>query len=679
MVGEASVKEKNLKLLIGDKVCKIGVCGMGGVGKTTIMKHIHNQLLKERNKFDKVIWATVSEEYAVVKLQQDIATALGEDLLKHNDITMRAAVLQEMLKGKKRYVLILDDVWKEISLEEVGIPEPAVMDGCKLVLTTRSMEVVRSMGCEEIKVEPLSEMEALDLFLSKVGSEPLDIPTLQSTLKQIVEQCGGLPLAIVTLTSSMKGERDAHIWENALNELKARIGSVEDMVDKVLEGLKFSYDRLRNPKIKDCFLCCDLYPEDIVFDKEELIEYWIDEGFIDELESRKAMYNKGHANLKRLEENCLLESADHGKSVKMHDLVRDMALYITSQSPRYLVKAGMQLRELPTEHEWTEDLQKVSLMLNNISKFRLDMTLPKFTALSTLLLQVNSSLEEIDDSVFTLMIELQVLNLSGCESLINLPNSISGLVKLTALLLYGCRNLQHVPSLAKLGALKKLDLGGTGITAIPDGLDMLVHLRYLDLYAYGIKEMPAGILPKLFRLQYLRLDNAVAEAEEVSRLSKLECLGIHFRNLQEYHIYFSLKQQRCLNYYSFNSARLERSSLVGRWEKAVRIVGLTNFGDSIKIPTDIQKLFIDCCDDLRTVSDISSLKDATDWRIFWLYLCKQIECFYYLSSYTTELHTLELEHLFLYELDNLIAILGEEIDGAKSTLPTPMTPGIFSS
>ncbi|KAJ0102321.1 hypothetical protein Patl1_04576 [Pistacia atlantica] len=338
MVGEASVKEKNLKLLIGDKVCKIGVCGMGGVGKTTIMKHIHNQLLKERNKFGKVIWATVSKEYAVVKLQQDIATALGEDLLKHNDITMRAAVLQEMLKGKKRYVLILDDVWKEISLEEVGIPEPAVMDGCKLVLTTRSMEVVRSMGCEEIKVEPLSEMEALDLFLSKVGSELLDIPTLQSTLKQIVEQCGGLSLAIVTLTSSMKGERDAHIWENALNELKAGIGSVEDMVDKVLERLKYSYDRLRNPKIKDCFLCCALYPEDIVFDKEELIEYWIDEGFIDELESRKAMYNKGHANLKRLEENCLLESADHGKSVKMHDLVRDMALYITSQSPRYLVK-----------------------------------------------------------------------------------------------------------------------------------------------------------------------------------------------------------------------------------------------------------------------------------------------------------------------------------------------------
>ncbi|KAJ0074621.1 hypothetical protein Patl1_37563 [Pistacia atlantica] len=587
MVGEASVKENIWKHLMGDKVCKIGVCGMGGVGKTTIMKHIHGQLLEERNKFDKVIWATVSKEYAVVKLQQEIATALGEDLSKHNDIIMQAAVLQKILKGKERYVLILDDVWKQISLEEVGIPEPTVMDGCKLVLTTRSMEVVRSMGCEEIKVEPLSEMEASDLFLSKVGSELLDIPTLQSTLKLIVKQCDGLPLAIVTLASSMKGERDVRIWENALNELKARIGSVEDMVDK------------------------------------------------------------------RLEENCLLESANDGNCVKMHDLVRDMALYITSQ--RYLVKAGMQSRELPTEHEWTEDLQKVSLMRNYILKLRLDITLPKFTALSTLLLRCNECLEEINDSVFTLMTELKVLDLSHCYMIRNLPSSISGLVKLTALLLNGCGSLEHVPSLAKLGALKKLDLGWTGITAIPDGLEMLVHLRYLDLFAHHIKEMPGGILPKLFRLQYLRLDNAVAEAEEVSRLSKLEFLCIRIRELTNFGEYY---------------VRSLRS------EKTVKIGGLTNLGESIKIPTDIETLLIEDCDDLRRVSDISSLKDATDWRTCSIQSCKQIECFYYLSSYTTALQT--LQYLFLEYLDNLIAILGEEIDGAKPTLPTPITPGIFS-
>ncbi|KAJ0074627.1 hypothetical protein Patl1_37571 [Pistacia atlantica] len=153
---------------------------------------------------------------------------------------------------------------------------------------------------------------------------------------------------------------------------------------------------------------------------------------------------------------------------------------------------------------------------------------------------------------------------------------------------------------------------------------MLVHLRYLDLNARFMKEMPGGILPKLFRLQYLRTGR-----------------------------------------------------LFSRREKAVGIRGLTNFGDSIKIPTDIKKLVIQSCDDLRRVSDISSLKDATDWRTCWIHSCKQIECFYYLSSYTTALQT--LQYPALHNLDNLIAILGEEIDGAKSTLPTPITPGIFSS
>ena len=57
--GEIDVKERSWAYLIGDEVGMIGVCGMGGIGKTTIMKHINNQLLKE-NRFEKLIWVTVS-------------------------------------------------------------------------------------------------------------------------------------------------------------------------------------------------------------------------------------------------------------------------------------------------------------------------------------------------------------------------------------------------------------------------------------------------------------------------------------------------------------------------------------------------------------------------------------------------------------------------------------------
>ncbi|OMO80404.1 Disease resistance protein [Corchorus capsularis] len=128
--GEADVKEQIWRYLIGSEVGKIAVCGMGGIGKTTIMKHINNQLLKE-TRFDKVVWVTVSKELNVVKLQEDIARAMGHSL-PENELE-RATELMNILETK-RFVLILDDVWKGFSLLDVGIPVPTLKNGSKLEL-----------------------------------------------------------------------------------------------------------------------------------------------------------------------------------------------------------------------------------------------------------------------------------------------------------------------------------------------------------------------------------------------------------------------------------------------------------------------------------------------------------------------------------------------------------------
>ena len=87
--------------------------------------------------------------------------------------------------------------------------------------------------------------------------------------------------------------------------------------------------------------------------------------------------------------------------------------------------------------------------------------------------------------------------------LLNLPNSVFSLENLATLRLRRCENLKQVPSLAKLTTLRKLDLGETGITIVPDGLEMLVNLEFLNLNAYELKVMPLGILPKLSQLLYL--------------------------------------------------------------------------------------------------------------------------------------------------------------------------------
>ncbi|XVE50359.1 hypothetical protein DITRI_Ditri01bG0156100 [Diplodiscus trichospermus] len=482
-----------------EEISKIAVCGPGGVGKTIILMHIYNELLTAK-KFYKVIWVTMSKDFDVVKLQNDIACALSANVPKEWDKVRRAGQLSNLLKEAKRYVLILDDVWEKISLNEVGIPEPTTSNGCILAKTSRKMEVCKSMGFKVIKVEPLTEEEALTLLSNKVGPAILHIPTLESTLKLVAKECAGLPLTIVVVAGSLREEDDL----------------------------------------------CVLYPEDFQIPKEELIEYWIDEGMFDEMETKEAMKNKGHAVLKRLEDNCLLENAGIDRDcVKMHDAVRDMALSITSTNPRYMVKAGMQLEQLPEEEKWAMDAVKISLMENSIRELLLPV---KCERLTTLLLGRNPVIR-ISESFFINMPCLRVLDLSHTR-IECLPNSTSDLENLTALLLQECYYLRYLPSLAKLRRLKKLDLCSTMLKETPQGLEMLVNLKYHDLYRsfeYVFSPMlrpvnlPIGLLPKLSRLQYLRLHvGGEVKAEEVVQLEKLEHFEGHFKDLSEFRKYVQL-------------------------------------------------------------------------------------------------------------------------------------------
>ncbi|KAI7988001.1 Disease resistance protein RFL1 [Camellia lanceoleosa] len=60
--------EKIWEYLMDDEVRRIGIYGMGGVGKTTIMHHINNRLLNETCNFSDVIWVTVSKAFTVTNL-----------------------------------------------------------------------------------------------------------------------------------------------------------------------------------------------------------------------------------------------------------------------------------------------------------------------------------------------------------------------------------------------------------------------------------------------------------------------------------------------------------------------------------------------------------------------------------------------------------------------------------
>ncbi|KAM3696673.1 hypothetical protein ACJW31_06G056100 [Castanea mollissima] len=678
LVGESTAqrtKKEILACMLDNNVGKIGVYGMGGIGKTTVMKEVNNFLLNESNKFESVIWVTVSKEFDLIKLQNDIACRLKLELPKFEDEIIRAAELYTALKDR-RYALILDDLWETFALEKVGIPEPTSTNGCKIVLTTRDLDVCRGMSYKNIKMELLSKEEARELFLHKMEYDVFNTPYLKAIAEDVLQTCARLPLAIVTIAGSFKRLVHDYEWRDALEQLRTSLKGFDNIEKQVHEVLKFSYEGLKEEKLKQCLLHCALYPEDFKIDKKELIEDLIDERIIERMKSRQAEYDRGYSMLNKLENASLLEGGigimkfDRIEFVKMHDLVRDMVLLVAS--PEFMV-GHLGLKDFSDEGKWRENLVKASLMYNKISRIPSNVS-PMCPNLSTLLLHHNSSLDDVPDSLFEHLHGLKVLNLSyiGIESL---PNSVFSLKNLTTLRLRRCINLKHLSSLAKLTTLRKLDLSVIPITEVP-GLEMLVNLTYLNLDAWNLKIMPLGILPKLSHLQYLRFSCKVTvKGEEIERLKKLENVWVRFDDLYEFCSFIRSLEKRRLACYQIQVGESEEDR-----HRDIQDVGkgvilqkcnLGRGGESLVLPEDVQYLEIVECHDLTSLCDVPSLKYVRELKKIILRNCKGIEHVLSSSSVTDSLQTLEI--LELWGLDNLRGLFRKE-RAASARVP----PNTFS-
>ncbi|GKV27427.1 hypothetical protein SLEP1_g36600 [Rubroshorea leprosula] len=693
MVGEVNVKEKIWEYLMGHEVGIIGVCGIGGVGKTTVMKHINNELLNEASKFEKVVWVTVSHPLNVFRLQDDIARAMRKnrsnswDELRWDELS-RASRLMEAMK-KVKYALILDDVWDKFTLQRIGIPEPTMENGCKIVITSRSIDVCNYLRCQVVKVPPLPEQESLKLFLDKVGQDVLRIPNLEEILKLIVAECAGLPLAIVVIAGSMRGVEDIFEWRNALRELRQCVVDTEkDSEDEIFKRLKFSYDRLPNSSIQECFLYCSLHPEDWEIRRKDLIEAWICEGIVEKLGSRREMHDKGNAILNRLLNCCLLEEAFGKVCVKMHDVVRDMALRIKSMGPgMFMVKAGMRLTKIPDEDEWNEDLDKVSLMENVISYIPPNLS-PKCLMLSTLILEGNRGLRQISEWFFANMPLLKFLDLSGTGIEV-LPNCICNLKYLTALILRECWSLKRMPSLSKLKALKKLDLDGASLREAPKGIGMLENLEYLDLYCRNLRMLPGGKIRKLFRLQYLRIHRIFPteiRGEEVARLEMLEWFEGRFDWLKDYNSFVSkLNHFRRPSHYVLKVGGTNKDEEGHFWKLnnndppkwVILFRQEIEEEDELALPDDLQDLRIEYC---NAAGDISIFqRDFTQLQTCVLKYCPGIVCVVsLLSSSSTSLTVMNnLQVLTLEGLPNLRNVV--KVEKTRASLALTISLDIFSN
>ncbi|CAF1925879.1 unnamed protein product [Brassica oleracea] len=222
--------------------------------------------------------------------------------------------------------------------------------------------------------------------------------------------------------------------------------------------------------------------------------------------------NHGYEIIGTLVRACLLMDYEHTEFLKMHDMVREMALWITADLGKtkesFIVKTGSKLRDVPKVEDWSV-VQKMSLMGNDIEKIGAG---PYGTKkLVTLFLQ-NNKLVSISERFFQWMTELKVLDLSSNESLTELPTDIS-----------------------KLVALQYLNLSSTGIKILPVGIKYLTKLIHLNLeFTHKLKSV-VGIsnllsLPVLMLFESnIPLNNGLME-EELKSLEHLKLLTLTLKD-----------------------------------------------------------------------------------------------------------------------------------------------------
>ncbi|KAH1083828.1 hypothetical protein J1N35_023589 [Gossypium stocksii] len=475
-----------------DNVRVIGICAMGGIGKTTLVRAMYDKMSShfEGTSFLADV-REVSKKYGLVHLQKQLLTqTLLDGDFNFSDVYEGNAITSHRLSQKK-VLIVLDDVDNIQHLKNLAGGRHWFGLGSRIITTTRDEHLLRSYKVDGVyKPAMLNENEALRLFnLKAFHNETTPKKDFIELAKHIIGYAGGLPLAIETLGSFLCN-RDVTQWKSAFERLK------KDFNKDILDRLRISFDGLEENE-KNIFL-------DIAYffngENKNFVTKVLDGcGFFPECLIKSFETNSAEAasllaapvyifNLKGSEN--LIKTPDSTTAPNLEVLILKGCTRLIDVHPSIGVltrlkllnlKGCRSLRSLPTKIEW-ESLETLNLKdCSNLVSLRSSkggckgLRAPN---LEVLILEGCTRLTDVHPSIGVLT-RLKLLNLGGCKNLTSLPTKIEW----ESLEILNCNKLVSLPSsIGGSKGLRVLNLSGCfKVESWPEDLNQLEVLEELDL------------------------------------------------------------------------------------------------------------------------------------------------------------------------------------------------------
>ncbi|XP_020081230.1 disease resistance protein RPM1-like [Ananas comosus] len=576
----------------------ISVLGMGGLGKTTLVTHVYKII---KPTFDACAWVAVSQSYETRDLlrqilndfyredrekreaPKNIDTMDYRSLVEKREVTnnidtMDYRSLVETIRTYlqcKNYILILDDVWSTDVMDNIKDALLNSNSKSRIVLTTRIRDV--ALLADEHRMFELKTLEAnhsWDLSCKHAfwkSANKICLPPLEQCAKKIVEKCGGLPLAIVSIGRLLSfREQTGSEWEKVYKDLEWYLTNNDSKLhEKVHNILKLSLEDLPH-YLRNCFLYCSSFPEDYRISGYKLIWLWVAEGFIEE--RGETMEEVAEDYLNELVHRCLLQVVERNevgrvRACRMHDIIRVLAL---SESKE--LSFCMVYEQSRTKLQRSK-AHRLSI-LSNITNYCTE----EKSYLRSVLILNNSESYDLLKSVLRSSKFLRVLQLEEAP-IKKLPSEICNLFNLHYLGLRATE-IKELPRLiGKLQNLQVLDIFESEIKKLPMGITELQKLRHLILPRNLGKNIKAlvGIwrLKGLHTLGYIEATRKIVrDVEALTELRTFRIRGVRTHHCAD--LWNSITKMNHLSYLFVESERGQELQQLG----------------TLRLPLPIQRLLL---------------------------------------------------------------------------------------